>query len=217
MMAITNETNKKHDAIIIEGVVGVGKTALMELLINKGYVPFNEPIEDNPILDKFYYNRERYAFTLQIFFLSKRFEQIHRASEIENVIMDRSIYGDAIFAKVLNQTRELSSVEYEIFIELLNNMLTFVRKPKLLIYLSASTEEIIKQIRARGRDYELEVESEYWDRLNKAYEEYFESYVLSPMLKIDVDGLDFKNNPLDQEYVISLIENELAIIERAEQ
>lgn len=185
----------------------------MELLVNEGYMPFREPVIDNPILDKFYHNRKRYAFTLQIFFLNKRFEHIRQASKLNNVIMDRSIYGDAIFARLLNKNKELSDTEYEIFDELLNSMLQYVKKPKLLIYLEASTEEAMRRIDIRGRDYEKEVEKKYWMDLNDEYNNFFNDYTMSPILKINVENLDFKNNTKDKEYVLSLINDKLKKLE----
>lgn len=195
--------------IIVEGVVGVGKTTLMELLVSRGHIPFREPVVDNPILDKFYYDRKRYSFPLQIFFLNKRFEHIKKADKVKNAVMDRSIYGDAIFAKLLNFNKEMDDEEYDIYVELLENMLEHVSKPKLVIYLEASTDEAVKRINERGRSYEQEVEHEYWVNLNKEYKEYFDNYDLSPILKINVDGMDFKNNPFDQEYVLKLIDSKL--------
>lgn len=195
--------------IAIEGVVGVGKTSLMEIMMEKGYAILPEIVEDNPILDKFYYNRKRYAFPLQVYLLNKRFEQILGAENIKNVVMDRSIYGDAIFAKMLNQGRELHDEEYNIFVELLENLLKFIEPPKLLIYLEADTEEAVNRINMRGRSYEKEVEYEYWSTLNKEYREYFNNYNLSPILKINVNQLDFKNNPKDREHVIKLIDDKL--------
>lgn len=198
-----------YDLIIVEGVVGVGKTTLMELLVAKGYIPFREPVVDNPILDKFYYDRKRYSFPLQVFFLNKRFEHIKRAENVENAVMDRSIYGDAIFAKLLHSNNEMSDEEHDIYVELLENMLEHVKKPKLIIYLESSVESAIKKINQRGRDYEQKVEEEYWVNLNKEYSDYFSQYELSPILKINVDNLDFKNNAFDQEYVMDLIESKL--------
>lgn len=198
-----------YDLIIVEGVVGVGKTTLMELLVAKGYIPFREPVVDNPILDKFYYDRKRYSFPLQVFFLNKRFEHIKKAENVENAVMDRSIYGDAIFAKLLHSNNEMSDEEHDIYVELLENMLEHVKKPKLIIYLESSVESAIKKINQRGRDYEQKVEEEYWVNLNKEYSDYFSQYELSPILKINVDNLDFKNNAFDQEYVMDLIESKL--------
>ncbi len=88
--------------IVVEGVVGVGKSSLMRILGEMGYTQFEEPVVENPILDKFYYDRSRYSFPLQVFFLNKRFEHIKKAREVTNAVMDRSIYGDAIFARLLH-------------------------------------------------------------------------------------------------------------------
>lgn len=199
--------------IVIEGTVGVGKTSLLELLVGEGYVPFREPVIDNPILDKFYHNRKRYAFASQVFFLNRRFEQLQASKDIKNVVMDRSIYGDAIFASLLNENRELSDVEYEIFKELSDNLARNVRKPKLMIYLEASTDEAIRRIGIRGRDYEQEVEREYWRKLNEKYQEFFDNYDVSPILRINVDKLDFKNNFNDREYIMNKIKEKIKEIE----
>jgi len=199
--------------IVIEGVVGSGKTALMEIMIEKGYYPFSNIIEENEILDKFYYNRSKYAFILQVYFLNKRFEYIKLAEGMKNVVMDRSIYGDLIFAKILKQNKELTNEEYAVLLELQKNMLQYIKKPKLLIYLDISTEKAIEQISQRGRIYEQEVERDYWSRLNKEYQEYFNNYDLSPILKVNIDNLDFKNNYKDREHMISLIDKKLKEIE----
>ncbi|WP_347834599.1 deoxynucleoside kinase [Gracilibacillus sp. JCM 18860] len=79
-----------------------------------------------------------------------------------------------------------------------------------MIYLEASTEEAVRRITNRGRSYELDTEIAYWERLNKEYRQYFEEYEASPVLKINVDNLDFENNPEDKEYVLSLIREEIA-------
>lgn len=202
-------TLDKGNLIVIEGVVGVGKTTLMEIMLEKGYKVLPEPIAENPILDKFYYNRKRYSFPLQVFLLNKRFEQTLLAEDSKNSVMDRSIYGDGIFAKMLNENRELSEEEYNIFKDLLNNLLKVLKPPKLLIYLEANTNEAVKRINMRGRTYEQEVELSYWEKLNKEYRDYFKNYKHSPILKINVNNLDFKNNINDKEYIISLIDNKL--------
>ena len=121
--------------LVIDGVVGVGKSTLMNILEENGYVAFEEPVVDNPILEKFYYDRERYSFPLQIFFLNKRFKNIKDASKIENAVMDRSIYGDIIFAKMLQDAGEMSKEEFDLYIELFENMIEHCKAPKLLVYL----------------------------------------------------------------------------------
>ncbi len=197
------------DMIVIDGVVGVGKSTLMEILEKNGYIAFKEPVTNNPILDKFYYDRERYSFPLQIYFLNERFKQIKKASQYPNSVLDRSIYGDVIFAKMLRDNGEMSEVEFQIYLDLFGNMMEHLKAPKLLVYLEISTDEAIKRIKKRGREYEQVVEREYWERLNQNYREYFEQYSFSPVLKINVDQIDFENNLEDREYVLNVIEKSL--------
>ncbi|MFL0268638.1 deoxynucleoside kinase [Candidatus Clostridium radicumherbarum] len=205
---------KQNNSIIIDAVVGAGKSALMQLLEEeRGFKAFPEPVVDNPLLDDFYHDRQRYSFPLQIFFLNKRFKHIKEAAEIKNAIMDRSIYGDAIFSKLLHDNNEMSTVEFELYCELLQNMLEHVQKPKLMIYLEISTDEAIKRINKRGRAYELIVERDYWEHLNREYRAYFSQYDISPLLTINVDGLDFIGNEKDKAYVLGLIDNKLKEIE----
>ena len=195
--------------LVIEGVVGVGKSSLMNILAEEGYVAFEEPVVDNPVLDKFYYDRSRYSFPLQVFFLNKRFEHIKKAKDVSKAVMDRSIYGDAIFARMLNLANEMSDEEFAIYAELLENMLQHVQRPKLMVYLEVGVDVAMERINKRGRDYELIVESDYWQKLNSEYSKYFNDYSLSPILKINVDALDFENNPQDRVYVLNLIKEAL--------
>ncbi|WP_159635392.1 deoxynucleoside kinase [Erysipelothrix anatis] len=198
-----------YDMIVIEGVVGVGKSSLMRIIAESDYEAFEEPVVDNPILDKFYYDRERYAFPLQVFFLNKRFEHIKQAKDVSKAVMDRSIYGDAIFARMLNLSKEMSDEEFQTYTELLANMLEHVHVPKLMVYLEISVDEAMRRIKKRGRDYELVVEREYWQKLNDEYRAYFDNYDLSPILKINVDNLDFENNPEDRKVVLAQIQEKL--------
>ena len=197
------------DMIVIDGVVGVGKSTLMNILQEEGYIPFEEPVVDNPILEKFYYDRERYSFPLQIFFLNKRFKNIKDASQIQNAVMDRSIYGDVIFAKMLKDAGEMSNEEFDLYIELFQNMLEHCKAPKLLVYLEVGVEEAMRRINKRGREYEKIVERDYWEQLNDNYREYFEQYNISPIIKINVNNMDFENNPKDRAYLLELINSKL--------
>lgn len=202
------------NAIIVDGPVGVGKTSLMDILVDEfGLTPFIEPVSDNPLLDRFYHNRKRYSFPLQIFFLNKRFAMLKEATSCDKAIMDRSIYGDVIFARLLNQGGDMENEEYALYKELLANMLEHVKPPKLMIYLETSVDSVIKKIIKRGRDYEQIVEREYWENLNNEYQDYFSHYNISPLLKIKVEDLDFVNNEKDREYVIKLIKDKLEEID----
>lgn len=197
------------DMIVIDGVVGVGKSTLMNILEKEGYVPFEEPVVDNPILEKFYYDRERYSFPLQIFFLNKRFKNIKDASKIKNAVMDRSIYGDIIFAKMLKDKGEMSKEEFDLYMELFENMIEHCKAPKLLVYLEIGVDEAMKRINKRGREYEKVVERAYWEELNNNYREYFDEYNISPIIKINVDNMDFENNLEHREMLLNEIHKKL--------
>ncbi|MFC4388926.1 deoxynucleoside kinase [Gracilibacillus marinus] len=196
--------------ITIDGVVGVGKTTLMDIMVKEfGYTPFIEPVVNNPILDKFYHDRERYSFPLQVFFLNERFKHIKDASKLDKAVLDRSIYGDVIFAKMLRDNNEMSEEEFAIYVDLFQNMIQHCEPPALMIYLEVSTEEAIRRIHKRGRTFEIETENIYWERLNKEYRNYFDAYDASPIVKVNVDNLDFENKSKDRAYMIALIKEAL--------
>lgn len=204
--------DKMNGTICVDGVVGVGKSSLGKILAERYNIElYEEPVLDNPILDKFYYDKKRWSFPLQIFFLNKRFKMIKNASKLNGCVMDRSIYGDVIFSKMLVHDGEMTPEEFSLYEELLYNMLEHVEKPRLMIYLETSVENAIKKIQKRGRDYEQIVPKKYWENLDKNYREYFENYNISDYIKINVDEIDFVNNEKDREYILKLIDEKLGI------
>jgi deoxyadenosine/deoxycytidine kinase len=201
--------------IVIDAVVGAGKTTLMNILKEeRGLSAFEEPVVDNPILDKFYEDKARYSFSLQIFFLNQRFRHIKEAVQVGGGLLDRSIYGDLIFARMLYDSGEMSEEEFNLYIDLFENMIEHCQPPELMIYLEISVDEAIKRIKKRGRDFEQSVDRSYWENLNRYYEEYFNQYKFSPVLRINVDNLDFENNMDHRKHVLSLIDTELTHIKR---
>lgn len=195
--------------LIIEGVVGVGKSSLMNYLVKEGFTPFPEPVLDNPILGKFYEDRKRYAFPLQVYFLAKRFEHLKAAAMIEDSVMDRSIYGDGIFAAMHKESATMELEEYGVYEKLYQVMIDEVKKPDLLVYLQVSVDEAMKRIQKRGRVYEQAVEKAYWEKLNEKYENYFSTYDHSPILTINVDHLDFETSLDDRAYILVRIQEAL--------
>ena len=192
--------------LIIEGVVGVGKSSLINILVEEGFVSFPEPVLDNPILGKFYDDRKRYAFPLQVFFLAKRFEHLKAAAKVPNAVMDRSIYGDGIFAAMHKESGTMEPEEFGVYDALYHTMIDEVRKPDLLVYLQVSVDVAIKRIQKRGRDFEQAVERSYWEKLNEKYEDFFNTYDQSPILMINVDHLDFEANEDDRAYILLRIQ-----------
>lgn len=201
--------------ICVDGVVGVGKSTLGKIIADKyNMMFFEEPVLNNPILDKFYYDKKRYSFSLQIFFLNKRFKAMKEAARINNCVMDRSIYGDVIFSRMLMEDGDMTEEEFELYEELLYNMLEHIEKPKLMIYLETSVDSAVKKIEKRGREYEMVVPVSYWESLNINYRNYFENYNISDILKINVDNLDFVANIEDEEYILDLVDKKIKEIEK---
>ncbi len=197
--------------ICIDGVVGAGKTTLGEIVAREfGLEFFREPVDDNPLLDKFYYDQKRYSFPLQVYFLNKRFRMIKQASELSGCVMDRSIYGDIIFAKLLMLGGNMSQEEFALYEELLNNMLEHVSPPRLMVYLEITTDNAISRIKERGRDYEQIVPRDYWEALNYHYSTYFKHYNFSELLTINANHLDWRKSDEDLQYILDLIDGRLA-------
>lgn len=123
--------NHPNELVIVDGVVGSGKTTFMNILQEElGLHGFEEPVTDNPLLEKFYHDRKRYAFPLQVFFLNRRFRMLKDAEGLaSSSVMDRSIYGDVIFAKLLHEGGDMEKEEFLLYQELLVNMLDHIEAP----------------------------------------------------------------------------------------
>ncbi|MDD3772911.1 MAG: deoxynucleoside kinase [Weeksellaceae bacterium] len=198
--------------IAIAGNIGAGKTTLTRLLAkNFNWKAQFEAVDNNPYLDDFYNDMEKWSFNLQIYFLGSRFRQVKEIRESgENIIQDRTIHEDAfIFASNLHDMGLLMSRDYENYLTVFNLMNSFVEAPDLLIYLRASIPTLVHQIQMRGRDYESSISIDYLNRLNEKYEEWVKSYDEGKLLIIDVDNLDFVNNPEDLSYVYDKVDAEI--------
>lgn len=211
---ILQESMNQQSLICVDGVVGAGKTTLGEILCNElGMEFFREPVDNNPLLEKFYHNQERYSFPMQIYFLNKRFKMLKQARKLGDCVMDRSIYGDVIFAKLLEMQGKMSFEEFELYEELLGNMLEHVQRPKLMVYLQVNVDTAIERISGRGRAYEQAVPRDYWELLNQEYENYFQSYNFSELLVIDVNEVDFRVAGEGQRKIVELIASKLGTVE----
>ncbi len=198
--------------IAVTGNIGAGKTTLTKLLAKEyKWIPQFEAVDENPYLDDFYYNMQKWAFNLQIYFLGSRFQQIKEIRESgKNIIQDRTIYEDAyIFASNLHDMGLMESRDYHNYLNLFELMADFIQAPDLIIYLRASIPTLVNQIQQRGRDYESSISIDYLNNLNKKYENWVQQYKDGKMLIIEVDELDFVNKPEDLSYIIDKVEAEI--------
>ena len=198
--------------IAVAGNIGSGKTTLTSLLSKHyGWEAHFEDNDDNPYLNDFYEDMQRWSFNLQIYFLNSRFNQIVNIQKSGNtVIQDRTIYEDAyIFAPNLHSMALMSTRDFENYFTLFNLISSLIDPPELLIYLRASVPTLVNQIQNRGRKYENSIRLDYLKRLNERYEAWIESYNLGKLLVIDVDNSNFIEKQSDLRGIINKIDAEL--------
>jgi deoxyadenosine/deoxycytidine kinase len=198
--------------IAVAGNIGSGKTTLTTLLAHHyRWEAHYEDVDDNPYLNDFYEDMQRWSFNLQVYFLNSRFSQVLSIRQSgKTVIQDRTIYEDAhIFAPNLHAMGLMTSRDFENYFSLFKLMSKLVQPPNLLIYLKASVPTLVNQIQKRGREYENTIRLDYLTRLNERYEEWINSYNLGKLLIIDVNSLDFQGNQKDLSKIIDRIDAEI--------
>lgn len=198
--------------VAIAGNIGSGKTTLTRLLAKHyKWKAHYEDVEDNPYLDDFYNQMERWSFNLQIYFLNSRFRQLLEIRESgKNIIQDRTIYEDAyIFAPNLHAMGLMTNRDYENYRKLFDLMESVTEGPDLLIYLRSSIPNLVQQIHARGREYENSISIDYLSRLNERYEAWIQQYDKGNLIVFDVDNINFVDNPEHLGDVVNKIDAEI--------
>ncbi len=188
----------KLNYIAVEGNIGAGKTSFSTMVSED----FNaklilERFKDNPFLPKFYENKERYAFPLEMSFLADRYQQL--SDDLAQydlfkdfVISDYDVFKSLIFAKIT-----LHEDEYALYHKLFHLMYKELVKPDLYIYLYQNTERLLENIKARGRDYEQNIQPDYLVKINKSYLNFIKTQTNMRVQIIDISGKDFVNNRAD--------------------
>ena len=198
--------------IAIAGNIGAGKTTLTTLLAQHFKMdPHYESVDENPYLEDFYHDMDRWSFHLQVYFLNSRFRQILEIKkDNKDIIQDRTIYEDRfIFASNLAAMGLMSERDFDNYSSLFDLMELIVTPPDLLIYLRASIPTLVRNIHSRGREYEKSINIDYLSNLNERYNNWIDSYNKGKLLVIDVDDLDFVKKPEDLGQIIEKINAEI--------
>lgn len=183
--------------IAIAGNIGSGKTSLTEILAqNIGAKAYYED-SDNPYIGDFYEDMNRWSFNLQIYFLGQRIrEAVEILKDGGDLVQDRTIYEDAhIFATNLHEGGLISSRDFATYMKIFELSTGLIRTPDLLIYLKASVPTLIRQIRKRGRAYEMNIMESYLEQLNQKYDHWIEHIYTGEVITIDVDQNNFIDHP----------------------
>jgi len=194
--------------IVVEGTVGCGKTTLGKFLSEfTNFKLYEELTSDDTsvLLDKFYTDQTRWSFALQIHFLNERFRMIKEINKLSEGILDRSIYGDKIFAEMLHEDDKMTKEEFNTYKTLLDNMLEHIKPPHLMIYLKCSTETAVQRIAARNRGIETSVPMKYWLRLNDKYESWYNEYNQSEKMSLNVNDFNIYDDIQRKEFLNKIL------------
>ncbi len=193
--------------IAISGNIGSGKTSLTEILTERlGATSLYEETS-NPYIADFYEDMHRWSFNFQLYFLGSRLKQgMAIAGTPGYVIQDRTIYEDAhIFASNLHEMGLMASRDFETYMKIFELSESLVPMPDLLIYLRGSVPTLVSQILKRGRSYEMGIDLEYLERLNRKYDEWIDRKYRGRVMTIDIDREDFILTPSIVDRIIDRI------------
>ena len=182
---MTNKVIPSNAIITIAGTVGVGKSSLTTALSERlNFKTSFEKVDNNPYLEKFYHDFERWSFHLQIYFLAERFKEQKRMFEYGGgFIQDRSIYEDVdIFAKMHEEQGTMVMTPY-------------FPKPDALIYLECDYEDVIQRIKNRGRQMEIETDEQYWKKLFARYDNWINNFTECPVVRVNINDYDLYEDP----------------------
>jgi deoxyadenosine/deoxycytidine kinase len=191
-----------YNYIVIEGNIGAGKTSLTTRIAQELSARLIlEEFADNPFLPKFYENPERYAFPLELSFLSERFSQLKKDLMKEDlfapkVMSDYFISKCQIFAK-----NNLHNDEYNLFLKMFEIVESNTPKPDLLVYLYQNVDQLLMNIHKRGREYEKHITAEYLENIQQQYLEFIRQHSDMRVVIIDTTNLDFVNRDEDYKWI----------------
>ena len=200
-------TDKGVHFLAIEGVIGAGKTSLARIIAERwNALCIEENYEENPFLEKFYENKEAYAFQTQLFFLLDRHKQLQN-SALQSDLFHDLIVSDYTYDKdqIFASQNLVNDNEYAMYETVAKALSRDMPKPDLVVYLQASIPTLLNRIKSRGREMERTIEGNYLKDLQDRYDHHFWHYEDAPVLIINTDNIDFVNNKIHLQMVLDAI------------
>lgn len=189
-------TEIQYKYICIEGNIGAGKTTLSQMLaqdLNCNLIL--EQFTENPFLEYFYRDPERYAFTVELSFLTERHKQLQSSLSKNDLFSEFTLADYSIVKSLLFAKQNLSPDEFRLFQNIFNLLSHNIPKPDLILYLHRPIDRLKKHITERARSYEMNIENNYLELIQNAYFDFFKSQTLVPVVLLDGENMDFINNP----------------------
>lgn len=201
----------RHSFVAVEGNIGAGKTTLVKkLAADYSSRIILEEFTDNPFLPKFYQNPERYAFPVELFFMTERFKQL-QAELVQAQLFTDSVIADYFFIKtLLFAKKNLQEEEYRLFKQLFQVLNQHAKKPDLILYIHRPVPQLIANIKKRGRDMESTMDPVYLETIQEAYFDFFKTGEEWSIVVLDAGELDFEANADHYDFVTDLINREHA-------
>ncbi|MCU4176373.1 deoxynucleoside kinase [Carboxylicivirga sp. N1Y90] len=199
-----NKLNKKY--LVIEGNIGSGKSTLAKQLSNDYNARLVlETFADNPFLPKFYENKERFAFPLELSFLAERYKQLKKDFDTGDLFHDITIADYHFFKSLIFAAKTLPPDEYRLYRQIFDIIYGMTPVPDLYVYIHRPTNILLNQIALRGRDYEQSIEANYLDDIQEGYFRFFKEHPELKVLLVNVEDLNFEKDPTIYQAIIDQI------------
>lgn len=205
-----NKKKLRHGFIAIEGNIGAGKTTLTKKLAadHQSRIILEE-FTDNPFLPKFYQNPERYAFPVELFFMTERFKQL-QAELVQAQLFSDTVIADYFFIKtLLFAKKNLPEEEYRLFKQLFQVLNQQARKPDLILYIHRPVTQLLKNIKKRGRSMEDQMDPNYLTTIQEAYFDFFKTGEEWNVVVLDAGQMDFESSGEDYKVILELLEQDI--------
>lgn len=198
-----------YQYIAIEGSIGAGKTTFCQMLNRDfGCKTILEQFADNPFLPFFYENPDRYAFSVELFFMTERHKQLQENLAQQDLFRQLIVSDYYFFKTLLFAQHTLPAEEYRLFQRLFNILNTSFPKPDLLVYLHRSPEDLLRNIRNRGREYEQNITVDYLSKIQQAYFDFFKKQNPFPIVIINLENVTFWNDEASYKKLVEHLRQE---------